>query len=504
VSRAAGLALRLSREAITLIEATSLILWSGEGLPAPTLRSQHISSLKAFAATKFLIFARQKRAVQYRVLSAGPSWLYRWSRSIARKGSTLGGRVMKKKLPVIAAFTPEAILKRKVRAHLRKIGFSKANDGSLLPPSSSKETIRELHADQRKAILKAHRAFVKKTYPKLKHHFAEGKDIDPEKIAPALELVKAGTWQSNLFRLASLSWSVPVSNGFGRRLRYLVWDTHNKKLIGIIALGDPVFNLRARDTLIGWTAADRGKRLVNVLDAYVLGAIPPYNMLLGGKLVSCLVRSREIRDDFATRYGKSRGIISREKKGAQLAVVTTSSSLGKSSVYNRLKLGEQPYFTSIGYTQGWGHFHVPEYLFTELRDYLRKRKHKYVDGHSFGQGPNWRLRTIRAAFDALGFKADLLRHGIGREVFVCNLAANARKILRGEARRANFRELKTVAEIGELARTRWVVPRALGRPEYQNWTHEHFHSLIYSQRQRSHEPATEPVTLAIRAKEASR
>jgi len=33
------------------------------------------------------------------------------------------------------------------------------------------------------------------------------------------------------------------------------------------------------------------KRLVNVMDAYVLGAVPPYNMLLGGKLVASLVRS---------------------------------------------------------------------------------------------------------------------------------------------------------------------------------------------------------------------
>ena len=95
---------------------------------------------------------------------------------------------MKKKPSVIAAFTPEAVLKRKIRAHLRKIGFSKSGDGSLLPPSSSKETVRELHADQRKAILKANRAFIKSEYPKLKHHFAEGKDIDPGKIVPELEL----------------------------------------------------------------------------------------------------------------------------------------------------------------------------------------------------------------------------------------------------------------------------------------------------------------------------
>jgi hypothetical protein len=81
---------------------------------------------------------------------------------------------------------------------------------------------------------------------------------------------------------------------------------------------------------------DRGKRLVNILDAYVLGAVPPYNMLLGGKLVASLVRTRDIYDDFLKIYGKSTGIISRKKKSARLLVVTTSSSLGRSSVYGPL------------------------------------------------------------------------------------------------------------------------------------------------------------------------
>ena len=390
----------------------------------------------------------------------------------------------KKKTAIIGAFTPEAVLKRKIRAHLRKLGFHKSADGALLPPSSSKESVRALHFEQRKAGLKAQREFVRRELPKLQHHFAEGNEIDPEKVEAALELIEADTWQSDLFRLASLSWSVPVSAGFGRRLRYLVWDKSNNKLIGIIALGDPVFNLKARDDLIGWNVNDRGKRLVNVLDAYVLGAVPPYNMILAGKLVSCLVRSREVRDDFARKYGKSCGVISRKKKGAKLVVVTTSSSLGRSSVYNRLKLDRETYFVSIGYTQGWGHFHVPNTLFAELRDYLRKRKHKYVDGHRFGQGPNWRFRTIRVAFNALGFRADLLRHGIGREVFVCELAVNARKILRAEAVRPNYRGLKTVAEIGGVARQRWLVPRAARRPEFKEWKRDQFRALVLSPRQR--------------------
>ena len=406
---------------------------------------------------------------------------------------------MKRKSAVVAAFTPEAILKRKIRAHLRKLGFHKGPGGTLVPPSKSKESVRALHYEQRRAGLKKQRAFVQCVLPELQHYFAEGSEVDVSRVEPVLELIKANTWQSDLFRLASLSWSVPVSAGYGRRLRYLVWDKSNNKLIGIIALGDPVFNLKARDDLVGWSASDREKRLVNILDAYVLGAVPPYNMLLGGKLVSCLVRSREVRDDFARKYGKTRGVISRKKKGAQLAIVTTSSSLGRSSVYNRLKLEKETYMRSIGFTQGWGHFHVPDTLFTELRAYLRKRKHKYVDGHKFGEGPNWRLRTIRAAFDALGFKADLLRHGIGREIFICEVALNARKILRGAAVKANYRGLKTVSEIGELARARWIIPRAERRPDYKIWKREQFRSLVLATtRVRDEAPSSQPAALTTR------
>ena len=248
-----------------------------------------------------------------------------------------GEGVQVKKAVVISAFTLEARLKRRIREHLRKLGFERGPGGALAPPSSSKESIRALHFEQRRDGLKDHRAFVRAALPKLETYFANGSEVDPEKVQPRFELVEAATWQSDLFRLASLSWSVPVSYGFGRRLRYLVWDDHNGKLIGIIALGDPVYNLRVRDDLIGWTVKDRSKRLVNVLDAYVLGAVPPYNMILGGKLVACLVRTKEVRDDFARKYGNTRGIISGKKKRAQLALITTSSSLGRSSVYNRLK-----------------------------------------------------------------------------------------------------------------------------------------------------------------------
>lgn len=372
---------------------------------------------------------------------------------------------------VVVSVNPrEANLKRKVREHLHSLGFTKSEEGALQPPGNTKDAIRSLHHAQREERLSANEKFVSRTGGRLMRFFASGKEVDPEKISPVLERVSSETQQGDLFRLAALSWSVPVSNGFGRRLRYLVWDESNGKLMGLIAIGDPVFNLAVRDKFIGWDIHDRNARLVNLMDAYVLGAIPPYNALLGGKLIACLLRSRDLYDDFASAYGETTGVISQEEKKARLLAVTTTSSMGRSSVYNRLKLDGVQYLKTIGYTGGWGHFHIPDQLFKELRDYLRDIDHNYADQHGFGQGPNWRLRTTRAALSALGFKDDLMRHGIQREVFICPLAVNAAKILQTGKGQPDLTSLLSAKDIAARAVDRWMIPRSRRRQEYRDWS----------------------------------
>jgi len=379
---------------------------------------------------------------------------------------------------VVTVATREASLKRRFRKHLRSLGFQKAADGTLLPPGTGKDVVRSIHSAQRTDRLAVSQRFLAERLPKLLKHFASGGDVDPGNIRPKLQLVESDSWEGDLFRLASLTWSVPVSNGFGRRMRFLVWDEHNGKLIGIIAIGDPVFNLSVRDTLIGWDVKARGERLVNMMDAYVLGALPPYNALLGGKLVACIVRSRDVYDQFANAYGKTTGIISQQQKKARLLAVTTSSSMGRSSVYNRLKLNGTEYFAPIGYTGGWGHFHIPDGLFADLRDYLREIGHSYADLHQYGEGPNWRMRTTRAALEALGFDDDLLRHGIQREVFLCRFADNAAKLLRTGKGRPDLSSLLSADDVAALAIERWVLPRSERRPDFKLWKSEDIKTLI--------------------------
>ena len=384
----------------------------------------------------------------------------------------------KKTRNIARPFTPEALLKRSIRSHFTRLGFTKANDGTLVLPGAGKAIVRQLHGGQRAERLQVSSDFIDRVSANALPHFANGAEIDPTKIQLRLIRVESDTKQSELFRFATLTWSVPVSAGFGRRLRYLVWDEGHDRLVGVMALGDPVFNLSVRDNLIEWDGHDRAKRLVNVLDAYVLGAVPPYNMLLGGKAVACLIRSREVFDDFKRFYGNTVGIISRKRKRAELLAVTTTSSMGRSSVYNRLQLDGVQYMTSIGYTVGWGHFHIPDNLFEQIRGYLRAKKDPYAGNHQFGDGPNWRLRTIRKAFRELNINESVLRHGIQREVFLCTFGPNALQMLRTGKGKLNTVGLRTVQEISDLARERWMVPRAARRTEYREWKRDGVPGLI--------------------------
>jgi len=214
------------------------------------------------------------------------------------------------------------------------------------------------------------------------------------------------------------------------------------------------------------------------MDAYVLGAVPPYNSLLCGKLIACLVRSKDIRDIFSAKYSRTIGIISGKSKNAKYIAVTTSSALGRSSIYNRLSLNGIKYFRSIGYTSGWGHFHIPDSLFTLMRKYLDLKGHNYAENHQFGEGPNWRLRAIRETMRMLNLNANLLRHGILREVFICEVASNATRYLQQKVYRAQYRGLLSVKDIASEALKRWIIPRSIRNDQYLNWDREHVMLLL--------------------------
>ena len=370
--------------------------------------------------------------------------------------------------PVDAREIRDAILR-----HLEEIGLSGSGDGSVLP----KEAIRAAYASQREAAReRTRRALGDRQIERFaQKYLADGKDIRPEKVAPEVELVDSSRESGQIFRFASLFWSVPASPGYGRRLRFLVWDRHNDKLIGIFALCDPVFNLKKRDEWIGWDQAERRLRLVHTMSAYVVGALPPYSHLLGGKLVTSLIASSEVGQHFRERYGDSTGTISGEKKDAHLVLVSFTSALGRSSIYNRVKLIDPSgvpvvHLRRLGYTQGFGHFQVADRHFQQLKALVEGLGAQDWSAEMV-TGPNWRIRVLRTGLRELGIDGDeVLLHGIRREIFAMPVADNALPFLRGADPAPDFSRQQGVAEISRLAVDRWMVPRARRRPGYRDVT----------------------------------
>lgn len=342
----------------------------------------------------------------------------------------------------------------------------------------TKEEIRIMHSHQRKRIVEQERAKLVPNLDKLLKFFAEGNEINPIRIEPKLVPVE-NTATTLLFRLATLLWSVPVSKGFGRRMRFLVMDEYNDKLIGIFALGDPVFNLTARDSWIGWTSEDRKSRLINVMDAYVVGAVPPYNMLLGSKLITSLIGSKEVLDLYHKKYEGRCGIISNQVKDNTLALVTVTSALGRSSIYNRLKLPEMVELIKLGQTKGYGHFQISNELFDTMRELLLIKGHSYALGYEYGNGPNWRWRVIRQALKYSGVNTNVLKHGIAREVYAMPIASNWKEYLQGFD---NICEISrpSAKDISEASLNRWVIPRSQRKPDYINWSHQNTVDLFSS------------------------
>lgn len=361
-----------------------------------------------------------------------------------------------------------AKLRERIIRSLRAQGF-RVRNGAILPPKElSKERIRELHETAVRYRVERAREGLFRVENRLLGRIASGDEVVPSKMSPRLIEVLPDSEEELLFRYASLHWSIPVSSGYGRRLRFLVVDDYNGKLVGLIGLGDPVFSLAPRDEWIGWTRSDRKKRLGNVMDAFVLGAVPPYSFLLCGKLVAMLAASDTVRDAFKRKYGGARSVISRRVHDGRLALITTTSALGRSSVYNRLRLGDRLLYHSVGFTKGSGEFHFSNGLYGAIAEFAEKYCDPTAKQEQWGTGFRNRREVIKKCLPLLGLSGDWLYHGIEREVFVVPLARNAREFLRGQHSQLLWYE-QTEAQMFEHFRERWMLPRVSWDHRYRSF-----------------------------------
>jgi hypothetical protein len=221
------------------------------------------------------------------------------------------------------------------------------------------------------------------------------------------------------------------------------------------------------------------------LDITICGAIPPYNPILGGKLVALLLCSPEIVDAYRRRYKGMPSVIASSMAGRgvfrfpRLVLLGTTSLYGERlNQYHRVQIPEgvagskAPIrYKYLGESSGFGSSHLCRETVEELELLLAQGSQGRRVNSIFGEGVSPRLRKIRDGLDMLGFHSDVvLKHGHARLLYGVALASNFREVLLGQADAPKYAlpqgDPKGVSDrIARYWGERWLSTRLANHPE---------------------------------------
>lgn len=181
----------------------------------------------------------------------------------------------------------------------------------------------------------------------------------------------------------------------------------------------------------------------NMMEIIVCGSIPPYNQLLGGKLISVLACSPRVIKDYTDKYSNQVSEIASRMKGkkvvrdSRLAFLGTTSlySVG-SSQYNRIKvpMGNDFMLTykEMGITEGYGTVYFSKTTTSAFMRVLELQDGGRRINNIFGEGTSPRFRLISRGLSSLGIKSNaFLQHYSPRIVYSMELAKNTNDFLCG-------------------------------------------------------------------------
>jgi hypothetical protein len=222
---------------------------------------------------------------------------------------------------------------------------------------------------------------------------------------------------------------------------------------------------------------------VDMMDIIICGAVAPYNVLLGGKLVCLLLASPQVVKFYRDRYGGQQSVIASSMKGAavtrppNLVLLGTTSLYGVgSSQYNRVRVpltelgvnhDARIEYDELGISKGYGSYHFSKASIDYLETLLGRAGGGRKVNSIFGEGVNPLMRKLRDGLAEVGLPTDeLLKHGNPRVVYTIALAHNFRDVLLGLSARPKYFLRLTRPDLGteELAdywRRRWLFGRIM-------------------------------------------
>lgn len=361
----------------------------------------------------------------------------------------------------------EENLKNRVLQALKEQGFE-VEGNNLKLEKEDRETYRRVQQAARLLALKKRKGFLLKFLPEAKRFLKDGAQIKPEEISLELREVKGGSFDALLFRWWALVWwSTAPQRTCGRQLRFLLWDKTHNAPFGLITVQSPYLHLSVRDRFLELKKEEKDFWVNCSLNAQRVGALPPYNELLGGKLVALALTCNELREAYRRKYKDSLSLVS-GRRLTELLFITTGSAFGRSSIYNRLKYYDEEVAISLGFSDGKGTFHFPEELYSELRSYLKTKEPSLFRKTC---GPTKSIIVLEHALRHLKLK-NFVAHNVKREFYLFPLVKNLKGVLhKKEAPLFYDRPFK---ELERYFKERYLLPRAERVVTWKNFKREEF------------------------------
>jgi len=235
----------------------------------------------------------------------------------------------------------------------------------------------------------------------------------------------------------------------GRFIKFLVVDTNQEEsrplqhitrgvrlgydfpwlVLGLGVVSSDFTAIKCRDDYIGWTPSQRngskGKhdgKLRHTANGATIVATQPFGFnFLGGKLISALITSEIIRNEWQLRFGDV------------LAGMTTTSLYGFPSMYDGLK-----WWKRLDLTKGKVPIQPDAYIYKKWLQYVKKSKAKEFaemmkqDEDTSGPVTNYKGKVLDMIYEVAGIPIDEFQTGYERGVYFSSFYENTKEFLCGK------------------------------------------------------------------------
>ena len=345
-------------------------------------------------------------------------------------------------------------LREKIIWALKAQGFT--INPHLRPKNDEKDTIKKIHEQKREEQLKFHKKFLMDNFEIMKKYSISGKEIDPKNIDIELIEIRQQSLFSKIFFWWNLIWwSIPYDKPIGRQMRFILWDRHHNVPFGLFCLQSPPLRSAVRDRFLELNNGNIDYWVNQSLYGQRIGALPPYNELLGGKMVALSLTSNEVRESYEKKYQNKKTILKKRELPSRLLFITTTSAYGRSSVYERIKYKGEVVSRFIGFTSGAGTFHLPEGLYNECLQYLEQ---KGIDTkRGYGTGPSRKMKLIANALRLLNIP-NFSYHNIKRGYYLFSNVENLRRVIHNAVEPLWYN--RPFDDLLRYWLKRWCIPRS--------------------------------------------